>query len=303
MNVLVTGHTGFVGRNLMEYLTQPTDKSYHLCQPSRHNLLDPIDTHRMFAEHLPDVVVHLAARVGGIKDNMENPVDFFLDNIQMGMNVFSACHKHKAYCILVGTVCSYPRDCPIPFTEIDLWNGDPEPTNGAYAAAKRGLYKLLGAYNQQHGLRGTILLPTNMYGKYNNFDPDTSHVIPAMIRKFNAGTDEVVLWGTGQATREFLHVTDFCRAVLHTIHTCPDYPLPMNITGGSEVSMMELAYMIADITGFIGKIKFDPSKPDGQPRRKSNGRLARDMIQYQPTHNLYDGITELNKWYKSEVSA
>jgi len=306
MKVLVTGHTGFVGRNMMEYFAQYFPDNWELVAATdcgkkygtKFDLQDECDVRNMFHKHRPDVVVHLAAKVGGIGANMETPVQFFTHNMQMGMNVLEGCAAYNAYCILVGTVCSYPRDCPVPFQESNLWNGEPELTNSAYGEAKRGLYKLLWAYNKQFGMKGTVLLPTNMYGKYDNFDPKTSHVIPALIRKFEDQTT-VEVWGTGRATREFLHVDDFCHAVLLTILQQPDYPLPMNVAGGDEVSITELVHMIAKATDFDGKIVFNSSKPDGQPRRKVDGTLAMKTIGYRPARRLEEEIPKVVQWYRS----
>jgi len=295
--VLVTGQTGFVGTNLMPYLEEHLPNEYSLCKPKRYDLLDDSQTNEMFEVCSPDIVVHLAAYVGGLGVNPKYPADFFINNMQMGINVLRACNNHKAYCVLVGSVCSYPSQCKSPFTESELWNGEPEISNSAYGVAKRGLYKLLWSYHKQSGLRGTVLLPTNMYGKHDNFDLNTGHVIPAMIRKLHNSTDEVTFWGTGNATREFLYVEDFCRAIQLTIEQRPDHPLPMNVAGGQEISMKDLAHMISTIVGNDQSIKFDVSKPDGQLRRKIDGTLAQRIIGYEPTISLYNGLSETYEWY------
>jgi len=302
MNVLVTGSTGFVGTNLMDYLEDKLPVDATLFHPQRrYELLHDHDTMRMFHDSQPDVVVHLAASVGGIGANMASPVDFFTENMVMGMNVMRACHAYHSYCILIGTVCSYPAYCQVPFKEHDIWNGKPEETNSSYGIAKRSLIQLLKAYNQQYGMQGTVLIPTNMYGKHDNFDPDTSHVIPALIRKFHHGGSEVEVWGTGNASREFLHVDDFCDAILLAIQKRPSYINPINISGGNEIVMAGLVDIIAEITGFDGQIVFDHNKPDGQPRRKVDGMVARHVLGYQPQRDLIDGIQEVYDWYKTTI--
>ncbi len=303
MRVLVTGNTGFVGTNLMDYLEEHLSDDYHLCEPDRHELRDPLSTAFMFAKHAPDIVVHLAARVGGIGANRHKPVNFFTDTMKMGMNVLHECYERNVYCILVGTVCSYPCDCPIPFKEENLWDGEPEITNSAYGVAKRGLYKLLWAYHQQHDLKGTVLLPTNMYGKHDSFDPRHSHVLPALMRKMDSHDKHVILWGTGKATREFLHVEDFCHAVLLTLQVRPNYPLPINIAGGDEISIAALADLMKEVTGFSGEIVFNHDMPDGQPRRKVDGTLAKEILGYEPTRALWYELPEIWRWYKQGMES
>jgi len=312
MRVLVTGHGGFVGQNMMAKLWTELPAYAQIVAASADGAPDGLrvdltnwnDTQAMFDLHQPDVVVHLAAKVGGIGANMKYPACFFVDTMDMGMNVLSCCAHKNVYCVLVGTVCSYPCNCPVPFKESDLWNGAPEPTNSAYGVAKRGLYKLMEAHHQQNGLQGITLLPTNMYGPYDNINPETSHVIPALMRKFHEAKrkqeSSVTLWGTGEATREFLYVDDFIRAVGRAITQHPDHPGPVNVAGGDEVSIAKLADIIMREVGYTGEIRFDTSKPDGQPRRKVNGLIASQLLNYEPQIPLPEGIHNTYRWYKTE---
>jgi GDP-L-fucose synthase len=255
------------------------------------------DTVDLFDDVRPHVVLHLAAEVGGIGANMKTPGRFTFANLAMGLHVIEQARRFDVEkVVVVGTVCSYPLDPPVPFRESDLWNGYPEPTNAGYGIAKRAVYELLRQYAAQYGMPGAVVIPTNLYGPFDNFDPASSHVIPAMIRRF-CGNDPVTLWGTGSASREFLHVYDAAEGIVRAAETVAT-PEPINLGGGGEVFMRDLAEMIATECGYAGTIAWDASKPDGQPRRAVNATRAREILGWTPVVTLEDGIAETVAWWR-----
>jgi nucleoside-diphosphate-sugar epimerase len=253
----------------------------------------------LFDDVRPQVVLHLAAEVGGIGANMKTPGRFTYANLAMGVNVVEQSRRFEVEkVVVVGTVCSYPHSPPVPFVEAVLWNGYPEPTNAGYGIAKRAVYELLRQYHAQYGMPGAVVIPTNLYGPCDNFDPASSHVIPAMIRRF-CGTDPVTLWGTGSASREFLHVDDAAEGIVRAAEIVTD-PSPINLGGGGEVNMRDLAEIIATACQYTGDISWDASKPDGQPRRAVDARRAREILDWTPGVSLEDGIAETVSWWRDQ---
>jgi GDP-L-fucose synthase len=254
----------------------------------------------------PTVTIHLAARVGGIAANRDHPADFFHDNLLMGVHVVDAAWRFRVRKIVcVGTICAYPKFTPIPFREEDLWNGYPEETNAPYGLAKKMLLVQLQAYRHQHGLNGIYLLPVNLYGPGDNFDPVSSHVIPALIRKClearESGSREIVVWGTGRPTREFLFVADAARGIRLAAERY-DGPEPVNLGAGFEISIRELTELIADLSGFRGDIRWDTSKPDGQPRRSLDTSRAEAYFGFRATTPFEQGLRETIGWYEGMLN-
>jgi GDP-L-fucose synthase len=256
----------------------------------------------MYADARPDVVVHLAAVVGGIGANRLNPGRYFYDNALMGILLMEEARRAGVgKFVVVGTICSYPKHTAVPFREDDLWNGYPEETNAPYGLAKKMLLVQAQAYRAQYGFNAITLLPVNLYGPGDNFDPDTSHVIPALIRKAIAaretGASAIEVWGTGKASREFLFVRDAARAVaLASVHY--DSPEPVNIGSGREVGIRELVGMICELCGFRGEVRWDPTKPDGQPRRCLDVSRAKAAFGFAATTTFRDGLAETIAWYE-----
>jgi GDP-L-fucose synthase len=302
--VLVTGGRGFLGEYVIEELAFGAHASVvHPAPPS--SVVDlrlKEDTAKLFAMTNPTVVIHLAAKVGGIGFNMQAPGEIAHDNLAMGINVIeqSRLAGVKKF-VYVGTVCSYPKFCPAPFSEESFWHGFPEETNAPYGVAKKAIGVLLQAYQQQYGLKSAYLVPVNLYGPRDNFSEASSHVIPAMIRRFQHAADnkisEVTCWGTGRATREFLHAEDAARAIVRAAQVI-DSPFPMNLGSGEEVNMMTLATTIGAACGFEGTVKWDASKPDGQPRRILDCGLAKHYLKWSPKHRLSEGIAETVDWWR-----
>lgn len=269
--VLVTGGAGFLGRSVVERMRKAGASDIFVPRSADYDLTQPDAVTRLYADSQPDVVVHLAAEVGGIGANQASPGRFFYSNMAMGLHMIEGARLGGAEkFVQVGTVCAYPKNTPVPFREADLWNGYPEETNAPYGIAKRALLTMLQAYRQQYGLGGIFLLPVNLYGPGDNFDPQTSHVIPALIRKClearEKGDSRIVCWGTGSASREFLYVDDCAEAITLAAERY-DGAAPVNLGSGREIRIRDLVTLIARLTGFRGEICWDPSKPDGQPRR------------------------------------
>ena len=299
--VLVTGGSGFLGSHLLERLAalEPAD----IVAPgvAEYDLTEVAAVRSLFRDHRPDTVIHLAAEVGGIGANRDNPGRFFYANIAMGIHMIEEARLSGVdRFVQLGTICAYPKHTPVPFRETELWNGYPEETNAPYGIAKKALLVQLQAYRAQYGFRGIYLLPVNLYGPRDNFDPATSHVIPALIRKMvearEAGAEEVVLWGTGAASREFLYVDDCARAVLLAAERY-DGPDPVNLGTGEEITIRDLAALIAEIVGFEGRLTTDPSKPDGQPRRCLDTSRAAELFGFRAGVSLRDGLRRTVDWY------
>jgi len=303
MRILLTGGTGFLGKNIQENLGQFMNQDYSLTVmgSSVYDLRCQHACRKMLQYHNPDVIVHAAGSVGGIGANKDNPGKFMYENLIMGTNLIERARIEKTpRFILLGTVCSYPKHTEIPFKEQDLWTGYPEETNAPYGIAKKTLMRLLQAYGEQYGMRGANLIPVNMYGPHDHFNTTSSHVIPALILKFyNAiknGEQEVNVWGTGQASREFLYAPDCVEAIAKAIETEPGLR-PINIGTGKEITIKELVSEISDCMGYNGFIKYDDSKPDGQPRRCLDTSKAKTLLSFEAKTNLKTGIKQTVEWF------
>jgi GDP-L-fucose synthase len=296
--VLVTGGGGFLGSHLVERLGSDGYDVF-AARSADYDLTSMEDAERMFGDADPDLVFHLAAEVGGIGANRANPGRYWYANLTMGAHVLEQARLHETPKVVIsGTVCSYPKFAPVPFREEDLWGGYPEETNAPYGVAKKAVLVGAQAYREQYGLRSIFLLPTNLYGPRDNFDLETSHVIPALIRKMVEAEDEVVLWGDGSPTREFMYVDDCVEGfVLAAVRY--DGPEPVNLGAGKEMSIRELAEVIADVTGYRGQIVWDTSKPGGQPRRSVDAGRARELFGFEARTRFRDGIERTVAWYRS----
>jgi len=303
MRSIVTGGAGFLGSHLVDRLRQRGHGEIVIPRSATCDLLDPGSVARLYADARPDVVFHLAARVGGIGANQRNPGAYFHDNMVMGINVLEQARIAAIpKVVMVGTICSYPKFAAIPFREDDLWNGYPEETNAPYGIAKKALLVMADAYRRQYGLNAICLLPVNLYGPRDNFDLETSHVIPAMIRKFleaaQENRSEVVLWGDGSPTREFLYVDD-CADALMLAADQYESSEPVNLGAGFEISMAKLADMISALVGFRGTIRWDASRPNGQPRRMLDTARAKDRFGFVARTSLEAGLDKTIAWYKA----
>jgi GDP-L-fucose synthase len=300
--ITVTGGKGFLGHHLINRLADYGCRSIDIADLPEYNLTDPADIRRLFDTTKPDAVIHLAAKVGGIGFNQEKPVELFYDNLIMSTQLIHEAYLHKIEkFVALGTICAYPKFTPVPFREEDLWNGYPEETNAPYGLAKKMMLVQSQAYRQQYGFNSIFLLPVNLYGPGDNFDPRSSHVIPALIKKcFDAmdnhlGTLEV--WGTGQATREFFYVEDAAAAISLAADTYEKSD-PVNIGAGFEISIKELTELIARLAGFSGTIIWDSSKPDGQPRRMLDTSKALKEFGFKATTDLTTGLNKTIDWYR-----
>lgn len=304
--IVVTGGAGFLGRHVCADLerTGVTEDRILVPRSEDYDLTQAKAVARMYAHLRPDVVIHLAAQVGGIGANRANPGRFFYENLAMGMHLIEQARiAGVKKIVMVGTVCSYPKHAPVPFREEDLWNGYPEETNAPYGIAKKSLLVMLQAYRSQYGLNGIFLIPVNLYGPGDNFDLESSHVIPAMVRKFTEAHErqlpEVVLWGTGKACREFLYVEDCARAIVLATQRY-DGAEPVNIGTGHEISIRELADKIQRLVGYNGRIRWDTTKPDGQPRRCLDVSRARRLFDFEASVGLDEGLERTVTWYRRE---
>ncbi|HEU0301184.1 MAG TPA: GDP-L-fucose synthase [Longimicrobium sp.] len=298
--VLVTGGGGFLGSHLVERL-QALGAEPFVPRRAEFDLTRQADVERLYAESAPRLVMHLAAEVGGIGANRASPGRFFYANAIMGvMMIEEARRAGVEKFVQVGTVCAYPKYTRVPFREEELWAGYPEETNAPYGIAKKALLVQLQAYRQQYGMDGIYLLPTNLYGPRDNFDPATSHVIPALVRRMaearRDGAGELRVWGTGNASREFLYVDDAARALLLAAEHY-DGAEPVNIGIGNEIRIAELARLIASLVGYEGRLAFDPSQPDGQPRRSLDTRRARELFGFQARVGMREGLRSTIDWY------
>ncbi len=301
--IVVTGGAGFLGGQVVADLrgrgaevVVPRKKDY--------DLVDREASRRLLSETRPDIVVHLAARVGGIGANRENPGSFFFDNLMMGVQLIEECRLQAiGKVVTVGTICSYPKLTPVPFREEDIWNGYPEETNAPYGLAKKMLLVQGQAYRQQYGLSAIHLLPVNLYGPGDNFDPSSSHVIPALIKKcqdaLDSGASFIEVWGTGRASREFLYVDDAARGIGLATERY-DGAEPVNLGAGFEISIRDLVELIARLTGFRGEIRWDASKPDGQPRRSLDTSRAERLFGFRATTGFEEGLRATIDWYRAQ---
>ena len=300
--VSATGGAGFLGSVIVAGLRQRGAANIFVPRSREYDLRDRDAVIRMLRDSQPELLFHLAAVVGGIGANRANPGRFFYDNAVMGIHLVEEARRFGVEkTLLVGTICAYPKHTPVPFREEDLWEGYPEETNAPYGLAKKMLLVQAQAYRQQYGMNVIYLLPVNLYGPRDNFDLETGHVIPALIRKFieaqDSGKDHVTLWGTGKATREFLYVDDAAEGILLAMEKY-NGPEPVNLGAGEEVGILELAGMIQEMVGFDGEVRWDSSKPDGQPRRKLDTTRALREFGFVARTPLAVGLRKTVQWYQ-----
>jgi len=305
--ITITGGKGFLGKHLIRAFEAHGFSNLLAADLPEYNLTRIEDVRRLYDEQRPDIVVHLAAKVGGIGFNQENPGSLFYDNIIMGVQLLHEGHLRGIdKFVALGTICAYPKFTPVPFREDDLWNGYPEETNAPYGLAKKMMLVQTQAYRRQYGFNGIFLLPVNLYGPGDNFDPRSSHVIPALIKKcvdaVRDGAEEIVVWGTGSATREFFYVEDAAEAIVLATEKY-DKPEPVNIGAGFEISIRELAGLIAELTGFRGRIVWDATKPDGQPRRMLDTTRALAEFGFRARTGFREGLTKTIDWYRRRPAA
>jgi GDP-L-fucose synthase len=298
VRILVTGGGGFLGSHLVERLEREGHDVF-VARRAEYDLTSAEDTARMFDDAEPELVHHLAAEVGGIGANRANPGRYWYANLAMGLNVLEQARLAETpKVVIAGTVCAYPKFAPVPFREETLWEGYPEETNAAYGVAKKAILVGAQGYREQYGLNAIFLLPTNLYGPRDNFDLETSHVIPALIRKMVEAEDEVVLWGDGSATREFLYVDDCVEGLVLAAERY-DGPEPVNLGASHEISIRDLAELIAEVAGYDGRIVWDETKPNGQPRRSVDGSRAKELFGFEARTHLRDGIERTVAWYRT----
>jgi len=302
--VVVTGGAGFLGRHVVRMMGERGCREIFVPPSRDYDLVQAEAVQKLYVDARPDIVVHLAARVGGIGANMRNPGRFFYENLMMGVQLMEQGRLHGIEkFVAIGTVCAYPKFTPVPFKEDDIWNGYPEETNAPYGLAKKMLLVQSQAYRQQYGFHAIYLLPVNLYGPGDNFDPEYSHVIPALMKKvFDAKErDEksIVVWGTGQASREFLYVEDAAEGIVLATEKY-DKPDPVNLGADFEITIKELAELICELAGFDGRIEWDTTKPDGQPRRQLDTSRAKQEFGFEAKTKLREGLKRTIEWYKRE---
>jgi GDP-L-fucose synthase len=301
--ISVTGGGGFLGGRVVAALRERGCEHVNVVRKRDYDLVQGSDVERLYAEQRPEVVIHLAAVVGGIGANRENPGRYFYENLMMGVQLIEGARLNGVEkFVQIGTICAYPKFTPVPFKEDDLWEGYPEETNAPYGIAKKALLVQCQAYREQYGLNAVYLLPVNLYGPGDNFDPNTSHVIPALIKKFvdavGRGQASVEVWGTGAATREFLYVDDAAEGIVLATERY-DGPEPVNLGAGREISIRDLAELIARETGFRGEIVWDTSKPDGQPRRALDTTRAAELFGFRARTDFLEGLRRTIEWYRA----
>lgn len=302
--ITITGGKGFLGKHLIRKFQERDFRNIAIADLPDYNLVSPEDVKKLYDETRPDIVVHLAAKVGGIGFNQENPASLFYDNLMMGVQLI-----HEGYLrqiekfVAIGTICAYPKFTPVPFKEENLWNGYPEETNAPYGLAKKMMLVQSQAYRQQYGFNSIFLLPVNLYGPGDNFDPRSSHVIPALIKKcadaIENHEEEITVWGTGQATREFFFVEDAAEAIVLATESY-NKSEPVNIGPGFEISIKDLVALIAELTDFKGKITWDPTKPDGQPRRMLDTTRAFQEFGFKAKTGFREGLKKTIDWYRAD---
>lgn len=301
--VLVTGSGGFLGRAVQEALVGRSAEHVLVPASAEYDLRDRDAVAQMFADLEPDLVVHLAARVGGIGANQARPADLYLDNLLMGTFVIDEARRRGTpKTVVVGTICSYPKHTPVPFQETSLWQGFPEETNAPYGIAKLAQLVQLQSNRDQYGQNGIYLMPTNLYGPGDKFHPAVSHVIPALIKKcvdaIDTGADHIEVWGTGAASREFLYVDDAADGILLAAERY-DGAEPVNLGANREMPIKELVELIVELTGFKGDIRWDTSKPDGQPRRCVDAGRAKELFGFEASTDFREGLDQTIAWYRS----
>jgi GDP-L-fucose synthase len=303
---VVTGGAGFLGRFVCDRLRRRGVSEDRLFVPRRrdYDLTREADVQRLYDDARPDVVIHLAAEVGGIGANRDHPGRFFFANMAMGLHLIEfGRQRGLSRFVQTGTVCAYPKFAPVPFREADLWNGYPEETNAPYGVAKKALFVMLDGYRREYGLASSVVVPVNLYGPHDNFDMHTSHVIPALIRKCiearDRGDETITCWGSGGASREFLYVEDAADAIVLAAERVED-PDPINLGTGREITIRDLVELIARLTGFRGRIEWDTSKPDGQPRRCLDTSRARHRLGWQARVDLEEGLKRTIDWFSQQ---
>lgn len=304
--VCVTGGAGFLGRVVCARLRDQGADDLFVPRSEDYDLTRQEDVARLFDDAAPEVVIHLAAEVGGIGANRKRPGRFFYANLAMGLHLIEQARATGVEkFVQIGTVCAYPKHCETPFRESDLWEGYPEETNAPYGVAKRSLGVMLEAYRNEYDLNGIYLIPVNLYGPGDDFDPQSSHVIPALIRRFREAVDDakrvVTCWGSGRVSREFLFVEDAADAIV-TAAAIHNDSKPINLGTGREIAIAELASLIAELTGFKGTIEWDTSQPDGQPRRQLDTSRAHTLLNWTPKIDLEEGLRQTIEWWRQESS-
>jgi GDP-L-fucose synthase len=300
--VLVTGGNGFLGRAVRSVLARSGATDVVAPRSSEYDLRVPADVGKLFADHEPDLVLHLAARVGGIGANMRRPADLYLDNLLMGTYVIDEARRRETpKVVVVGTICSYPKYTPVPFAETSLWQGYPEETNAPYGVAKLAQLVQLQSNRDQYGQNGVYLMPTNLYGPGDKFHPAVSHVIPALIKKAvdatESGAEAIEVWGTGSASREFLYVDDAAEGIVLAAERF-DGPEPVNLGADRELLIRDLVDTIVKLVGFEGEVRWDGSKPDGQPRRAVDATRARELFGFEARVSFEEGLQRTIEWYR-----
>jgi GDP-L-fucose synthase len=301
--ICVTGGAGFLGTYLIEDLRQRGAQNIFIPTIEEYDLVDLQAIQRMLKDSNPDVIIHLAAHVGGIGANREHPAEFFYDNLMMGVQLMHQAYEHDVEkFVAIGTVCAYPKFTPVPFREDDLWMGYPEETNAPYGLAKKMLLVQSQAYREQYGFNSIFLLPVNLYGPGDNFNPRSSHVIPALIRKCvearDAGEDHIVVWGDGSPTREFIYVRDAARGIALATERYNESE-PVNVGSGFEISIKDLVEKIAHMTGFEGELVWDTSKPNGQPRRALDTTRGKEKFGFEAHTDFDEGLQATIDWYEA----
>jgi GDP-L-fucose synthase len=302
--VVVTGGSGFLGRVVCRKLEERGCLSLGVPAHHDYDLSTEEGVRWMYADFQPEVVIHLAAEVGGIGANREHPGRFFYKNMAMGLHLVEHARQQRVKkFVQAGTVCAYPKFTPVPFREEDLWNGYPEETNAPYGIAKKALFVMLDAYHREYGLKSAVVVPVNLYGPGDNFDPRSSHVIPALIRKCVEARErkdsQMTCWGTGSASREFLYVEDAAEGIIRAAEVM-DAPVPINLGTGREITIRNLVETIARLTNFQGRIVWDPAKPDGQPRRCLDTSRARELLGWSASMDFEAGLRETVTWYEQQ---
>jgi GDP-L-fucose synthase len=301
--ILVTGGAGFLGSVVCRKLEERGAGDVYVPRRPEYDLTNKSDVEKLWAEADPELVVHLAAKVGGIGANMERPAELYLTNLLMGTYVIEQARVAETEkTVIVGTICAYPKYTPVPFSETSLWDGYPEETNAPYGIAKKALLVHAQSNRAQYGQNVIYLLPTNLYGPGDKFNASVSHVIPALIKKFveatERGDDEVEIWGTGKATREFLYVDDAAEGIVLAAESY-ESPEPVNLGTGREIPIKELAETIAALTGFEGHLRWDSSRPDGQPRRSVDASRAHAAFGFEPSMPMEEGLRRTIDWYRA----
>ena len=301
--IVVTGGAGFLGRAVLDRLRARGCRDIVVPRRAAFDLPREADVVRLHQETRPDVVIHLAAEVGGIGANMANPGRYFFANMAMALHLIEQARIQRLRkFVQVGTICAYPKFTPVPFREDDLWNGYPEETNAPYGVAKKAAMVMLDGYQRQYGLASAYVLPVNLYGPHDNFDLETSHVIPALIRKcvtaIDSGAAFIECWGTGKVSREFLYVDDAGEGVVRAAETMEE-PVPVNLGTGMEITIKDLVELIARLSGFTGEIRWNPAKPDGQPRRCLDTSRAKALLGWQAAVGFEEGLRRTIQWWRS----